>query len=301
MTDEATPQSPPPEPSRVRLFAALAKAQAAVKPAEKDSENEHHKYKYASAETLILEAKAALAVAELAFFPFRRWFVPYPEAVAEPTKNKFGDLSAVAIGRLFVDYLLVHSSGESIIVNSSTPVIPEKGRPEDKAEATAATYDLGYNLRGILAIPRVDESEDVDKRDDREKQGRVPPPRGSSAPQQRPAPAAGPKPAPTASATPPKQSAEEKVAAFIAAFRLAILEHDTQEQRDAYLATIEEKIKFLRERASAKALELYQYAESNPPTTVTGDAVKDCTASLQKAFGMDVADADWAKTMGGEA
>jgi lysozyme len=40
-------------------------------------------------------------------------------------------------------------------------------RPLDKAVATAMTYNLGYFLRGLLLLPRVEEGTDVDQRDDR--------------------------------------------------------------------------------------------------------------------------------------
>ena len=48
-----------------------------------------------------------------------------------------------------------------------TPIIPDKGRPMDKAVATARTYALGYMLRDLLLLPRVEPSADVDARDDR--------------------------------------------------------------------------------------------------------------------------------------
>ncbi len=76
-------------------------------------------------------------------------------------------LEADEFGRVCVTYRLVHVSGEHLDFNASTAVIPEKGRPQDKAEATALTYNLGYFLRGLLLLPREEEGAAVDARDDR--------------------------------------------------------------------------------------------------------------------------------------
>ncbi len=75
------------------------------------------------------------------------------------------------------------------------PVLPEKGRPVDKAEATALTYSLGYVLRGLLKIPRTADADDLDQRDDR---GRDPTPRPPARAQQQRKPEPAPKADPNA-------------------------------------------------------------------------------------------------------
>src|SRR5258707_6928030 len=51
------------------------------------------------------------------------------------------------------------------MIESETPIVEDKSRPMDKAVATALTYNLGYTLRGLLLLPRVED--EVDQRDDR--------------------------------------------------------------------------------------------------------------------------------------
>lgn len=134
---------------RANLFTALAKAQQAAQGVEKASSNAYHKYKYASSEDVITEARRALDSHGLAFF-------------ATDYRIDRRDDGLVLAAR----YLLTHSSGESLEMHSETPIIPEKGRPEDKATAAAKTYDLAYLLRGLLLLPRVEEGVEVDSRND---------------------------------------------------------------------------------------------------------------------------------------
>lgn len=148
------------------LCAALVAAQAAARAVAKDAQNTFHRYKYASAEAIIAEAREALAASGLALMTVLRRFV-----AAAP------DAPGGVIGRVELHYLLVHTSGETLPIESSTPVIPEKGRPADKAEAAAVTQDLAYLLRGLLLLPRDDDAAAIDARDDRRFE-----PRGGSAP-----------------------------------------------------------------------------------------------------------------------
>ncbi len=134
---------------RASLFAALVKAQQSVKPVEKDSKNSFHHYRYASSEDVISESRRALSSNGLAF-------------TVTSYRVSHGEHGMM----LHAAYLLAHSSGECIEVTSETPIIPEKGRPEDKATATAETYNLAYTLRGLLLIERVDEDVQADARDD---------------------------------------------------------------------------------------------------------------------------------------
>lgn len=156
------------------LLAALAKAQAQAQGVEKGSVNTFHRYKYASAEDVIAVSREALAGTGLAFL-----CTSATVAWGEP---------AVLTCR----YALVHESGASMELVSETPVIPEKGRPEDKAVATAKTYDLGYALRGLLLLPRVEEGADADQRDDRHREPRAKQPRSAPPASPTPKPARAP-------------------------------------------------------------------------------------------------------------
>lgn len=137
------------------LAAALSKAQKAVNAVEKDATNTFHRYKYASAESLIEEGRRVLSEADLTLSQVEWEFKP--DHHSEPV-----------IGRLHITYELTHSSGEKKVWTNSSPVIPEKGRPPDKAEWATLTENYGYTIRGLLMIPRQD-SVDVSGRDDRPK------------------------------------------------------------------------------------------------------------------------------------
>ena len=144
------------EPSyrHASLAAALVAAQQQAQAVAKSSENTFHRYKYASAEALIAEAREALANHGLAVMPLEWAVVPVT------------DIAGVA-SKVVVTYLLLHEAGASVTAKCETSILPEKGRPQDKAEATALTYNLGYYLRGLLLLPREDPALSVDGRDDR--------------------------------------------------------------------------------------------------------------------------------------
>lgn len=138
---------------------ALVAAQRAAKAVTKDATNTWHNYKYASAEALIEEARGALGEAGLALVTVGWEWHPY-------TPPEAGFAEGEPTGRMVVHYALVHEGGEQLETQCSTPVIPERGRPDDKAEATSLTYNLGYYLRALLLLPRVNAAEDVDQRND---------------------------------------------------------------------------------------------------------------------------------------
>lgn len=147
--------------------AALVKAQQAARSVEKDSSNSFHRYKYASAEAIIDEARSALVAAGIACLSTGWRFVPAAADASPRREGRDGKPAPVVVGRVYVQYRVLHESGEWMQFEASTPVIPESGRPEDKAEATALTYNAGYFLRGLLMLPRVEEGSQVDDRDDR--------------------------------------------------------------------------------------------------------------------------------------
>jgi hypothetical protein len=145
------------------LAAGLVEAQRAAKAVAKEATNSFHKYKYASSEDVIEAARYALSVGDLALFAdsatLREIIPGYGEG-----ENYEPPMFVVA-----VTYSLVHTSGESHRLASETPVIPEKGRPFDKALAAAKTHDLSYTLRSLLLLPRGTDDGDVDARDDRQR------------------------------------------------------------------------------------------------------------------------------------
>ena len=146
------------------IGAALCAAQAAAEAVEKGSKNAHQGYKYASAESIIREARGALAGAGLAFYRESATVEWEPPVVVETRNGPRNQRT----GLVRATYVLRHGD-EKIVVESETPALAEAGRPEDKAVATALTYSLGYVLRDLLLLPRVEEGTDVDQRDDRDR------------------------------------------------------------------------------------------------------------------------------------
>ena len=139
------------------LAAALVAAQAAARAVGKDATNQFHRYKYASAEAIIEEGRGALGVGGLALLPLGWTFQR-----ETPAHDKS------PVGTLFSRYRLLHgASGEALDLDVAWFVIPEKGRPEDKALAGALTTSLAYLLRGLLLLPREDADAAQDQRDDR--------------------------------------------------------------------------------------------------------------------------------------
>ncbi len=140
------------------IYAALAAAQADADAVEKDARNAFHKYNYASAEAMIAESKRALSAHGLSVYPHEFRLAPADEAM--------GKLGAAAV--LISHWFVAHATtvrGSEIGIESQWPVIPEKGRPLDKALAAARTASLGYLLRDLLQLPRVEEGTGLD--DDR--------------------------------------------------------------------------------------------------------------------------------------
>jgi hypothetical protein len=150
---------------------ALVQAQIACEPVEKDSTNSFHKYKYASSDDMVAAGKramnsAGLALARIGWAHEPAKYVVYDSLREKPDAAPHGEYIPA---RLVVTYALASAEGETVILPPvSVPVLPEKGRPEDKAEAAALTYSHGYVVLGLLELERADES-DVDRRDDRDR------------------------------------------------------------------------------------------------------------------------------------
>jgi len=140
------------------LASALVEAQRAAVGVHKSSKNSFHRYDYASAETIIRAASTALTGAGLAL------------VCVEADLVVVDDLKILR--RRFTLY---HASGQSIDLAQAWPIVVEKGRPLDKAVASADTAGLGYLLRSLLMLPRVEAGTDLD--DPREGEGGAPTPR----------------------------------------------------------------------------------------------------------------------------
>ena len=128
---------------------SIVLAQELAREVDKASRNDHHQYKYASSEDVLKEANRSLSPAGLSFFP-----TSYePDWKAAPPE-------------MHCTYTLMHWKGGVLTFTSSTAMISGKGKPEDKAEATAKTYDIAYMLRGLCLLARVEKGTEVDQRKD---------------------------------------------------------------------------------------------------------------------------------------
>lgn len=171
------PEPPAPSVACPHLSAALAAARDKCQTAVKDKRNEYHKFNYASADEIITVAKAALEGSGLGIIP----------QLQELTTAGTGNATIYALNRTI---FLSHSSGEFVPLHvHGWPVVPDKGRPLDKAFAVALTSSLAYLLRDLLQMPRGDES-DMNTRDDRGKEA----PRPESRQEPKPAQQQAPKP-----------------------------------------------------------------------------------------------------------
>ena len=127
---------------------ALTAAQVNLKSVAKDSTNSYHKYAYASAEDIIAAARVALNKERLSLMR-----VSY-------------DIRVTEIGVFLHSNFMLNHILTGVEFTSVFPIIEDKGRPFDKALCGALTSSLSYFLRDLLQIPRQDEPEATDKRDD---------------------------------------------------------------------------------------------------------------------------------------
>ena len=135
------------------LAKALAAAQRACKAAPLDGHNDFHKYAYSTAESIIETARAALAGSGLAVLWYRTSIDGHDRQ--GPDRFEFHRWG-----------ILMHESGESIPLEMVWPIVPDKGRPLDKAAASADTTSLAYFLRNLLNMPRADRQDDLAGRQD---------------------------------------------------------------------------------------------------------------------------------------
>lgn len=130
------------------LADGLLVAQGAIDGVAKDARNTFHKYAYTSAEGMIGACRAALQTGGIA---------------ARRVSWRIEGDGMYVVSRMAV----VHGfTGEAAESETVWPIVVEKGRPVDKAVASALTTSLSYWLRDLLCLPREDESGHMDGRND---------------------------------------------------------------------------------------------------------------------------------------
>ena len=143
------------ELAKAEFEAALAAAQAAMDAVSHDGKVNfgNTKYSYSSSEHIIGDTKKTLADHGLSFRAVSYRVSP-PLAEGTPLL-------------LDATYRIGHKGGHYEEFKSQQFIIPERGRPFDKALGAAKTSDLGYSLRGYMMIPRgLSASDDIEQRDD---------------------------------------------------------------------------------------------------------------------------------------
>jgi hypothetical protein len=213
-------------------------------------------YAYTSSEAIFDEARQALAANGV-------WPVTIEETVDGHERDGPDRFELVS------KRLLMHVSGECVLCVSHWPIIPNGDkRPLDKATAAASTLSLNYFLRNLLVMPRVDPSDEVAARDDRQQQ-----------------------PAKSAPATPPSERVTDGQYAEL----VALLNASGQGRKlaDKILAT--EKIRQVRQLPAArfeavKAFLAKQQPAGGPPadptsgpTSTTGAAAGGGSSSPSSA------------------
>lgn len=141
--------------------AALAKAQGMMRSLVKDRAG--YVSKFVSTETVVAATKEVLSECGLAVVATGS-NLTIGEKIDVENKN---GVSTIQTWMMRTIYRVYHRDGWSERMHFSMAVVPEKGKPLDKAIAAASTFSLGYFLRGLLQIPRVGSEQEVEERDDR--------------------------------------------------------------------------------------------------------------------------------------
>lgn len=127
---------------RPTLSQALARAQASADRIVKDSTNQFARFDYTSAESLM---EMWTKIGET------HGLTLYPAAL-----NIEGD-------NLRTCWILEHADSEATReIRMDWPIVEAKGKPRDKAVASARTSSLGYLIRDLLVAPRVHPTDDMD-------------------------------------------------------------------------------------------------------------------------------------------
>jgi len=134
------------------LESALAAAQANVKSVAHDGKNDYSRYNYTTAEAMVKASISLFGDQQLAFDRKSYEFI---------VKHNLLMIKSV--------FNLTHGSTKEISeYTGEWPVVEKKGTPMDKALAAALTSSFAYIIRDVLKIPRLDEKENMDRRDDTE-------------------------------------------------------------------------------------------------------------------------------------
>ena len=143
------------------LAIALLNAQREIRGVGKDGKNSFQNYEYVTAEAIVAVSRSALNTHGLTVD--REFIIDDAQAV----------LPMLPI--LKSTFHLSHAeSGGTTVRSTDWFIVENKGRPVDKALAGALTSSLAYFLRDLLLIPKQEEADSLDKRDDREAENRKP-------------------------------------------------------------------------------------------------------------------------------
>ncbi len=127
---------------KTTLATALAAAQASADRIDKDSRNDFARFDYTSAESMMAMWTVIGETHGLSL---------YPAAL-----NIEG-------GVLRACWILEHAESEGTReIRMDWPIVEAKGKPMDKAVASARTSSLGYLIRDLLIAPRVHPTDDMD-------------------------------------------------------------------------------------------------------------------------------------------
>lgn len=135
-----------PNQGHPNLVTALHAAQWDAKRIDKDSKNTFSNYDYTSAESMMSMWTEISGRHGLALFPLELNIRYTP-----------GDPPTLQTA-----WLLSHLGGEDRTLTMEWPVVTGKGKPLDKAIASARTSSLGYLIRDLLVAPRVNPTDDMD-------------------------------------------------------------------------------------------------------------------------------------------
>jgi hypothetical protein len=142
-SNEVKEVKPKPEATLVR---SLHAAQWEANRIDKDSKNTFSNYDYTSAESMMSMWTEISGRHGLSLFP-----------VELNIRYSPGDPPI-----LQTTWLLSHIRGEDRTLTMEWPVVTGKGKPMDKAIASARTSSLGYLIRDLLIAPRIHPTDDMD-------------------------------------------------------------------------------------------------------------------------------------------
>ena len=132
---------------KTTLATALAAAQASADRIDKDSRNDFARFDYTSAESMM---------AMWTVIGEAHGLILRPKCVGRPVQIE-------GVTWLESVWMVEHSeTGESLEVEGFWPIVEAKGKPMDKAVASARTSSLGYLIRDLLIAPRVHPTVDMD-------------------------------------------------------------------------------------------------------------------------------------------